>query len=129
MKDDGEFKPEEVFVIEPYNESFYSSKISTLLVNQKLKEQYTTIHLDIDAEKNKLLTMLRSYSGLKSKEIEKEISKVFMQNQEGEFFKALETLKPRLEDNEGDFRDITYATIFSERALRFFWRCRCPKTY
>ncbi len=119
-KDNENLKPEEVFVIEPYNEGFSSSKISTLLVNQKLRDQYTTIHLDIDSEKNKLLTVLRNYSGLKNEEIEKEISKVFMQNQEGEFFKALETLNPRLEDNKGDFIDIKYNTIFSERALRFF---------
>lgn len=46
-----ELKAEEIFVIEPYNQSFKSQKLSTLLVNKDLKEKYDKIHLDINEKK------------------------------------------------------------------------------
>ncbi|MDD3120613.1 MAG: hypothetical protein PHF46_04345, partial [Candidatus Gracilibacteria bacterium] len=47
--------PEEIFVIEPYNEQFNSDKLSTLVVKKELKEKYDTIHKTIDEAKDNLL--------------------------------------------------------------------------
>lgn len=38
--------------IEPYNESYFSDKESTLAVEKELKEQYEKIYGDLDKEKN-----------------------------------------------------------------------------
>ncbi|MBN4082401.1 hypothetical protein JYT13_01185 [Mariprofundus ferrooxydans] len=51
--------PEQVFVIEPYNESFKSNKVSTLLVNQELKEKYNAIHNNLAEKKDKLIKLLK----------------------------------------------------------------------
>ena len=52
-KSDGtHLKPEEVFVIESYNEDFSSDKLTKLLVSKDLKKEYDEIHATI--EKNKI---------------------------------------------------------------------------
>ncbi len=119
-KSEGELRPEEIFVIPSYEKDFHSSKISTLLVNRELRERYEEIHATIDRKKDELLTDLKSYSGLNNEEASKEISKVFMQNQENKLFEALESIKTRIDDKEEDFKDIKYSIIFSERSLAFF---------
>jgi len=57
--------PECVFVIRPYEKSFKTNKISTLLVNEALKKQYEEIHEKIDIEKEKLIRALKFHQDLK----------------------------------------------------------------
>ncbi|BCV59673.1 hypothetical protein TUM17384_36180 [Shewanella algae] len=49
--DDIGITPEQVMVIDSYNESYSSKQISTLLVNEKLKQQYDTALKEIDDKK------------------------------------------------------------------------------
>ena len=56
----------QVFVIEPYNQGYKSAKISTLLVNKTLKDEYDKIYLTINDKKEILLSGLKKTSGLKS---------------------------------------------------------------
>ena len=49
---------ESVFVVEPYNETFKSDRVSTLLVNQNLRSQYDEVRREIDAEKDALVKEL-----------------------------------------------------------------------
>ena len=129
IKDNEELKPEQVFVIQPYEEIFFSEKMSTLLANQALKEKYEKIHEEINDKKSELLTMLKESSELKEEDIDKEISKVFMQNQDDKFFEALESIEARMKNKEGDFENISYKLIFSEKAIKFFQDPKTKKKY
>ncbi|MDP1594147.1 MAG: hypothetical protein Q8L80_07885 [Gallionella sp.] len=59
-----DLKSEQVFVIEPYNESFDSEKTSLLLVNQTIKKQYDEALKKIEDSKNELFKRLKQRSGL-----------------------------------------------------------------
>ena len=52
LSDNQAINPENIFVIEPYNQNYQSEKISTLLANKELKKEYESIHKDIDKTKN-----------------------------------------------------------------------------
>ena len=56
--------PESIFVIEPYNQGYESDKMSTLLVNKELKNEYDKIHINIDKKKDFLLKELKQLSKL-----------------------------------------------------------------
>lgn len=71
-----ELKAEEIFVIVPYNQTFKSEKLSTLLVNKELKERYDEIHLNINEKKDTLTKELIAKSGLK-KGVDEEFSTDF----------------------------------------------------
>lgn len=118
-KEDGtEIQSGEVFVIEPYNEVFNSTKISTLLVNKELKDNYDKIYLKIDEEKEKLLKELRKLSGLKA-EIEDEISITFT-NEEDRLFDSLGRIeKEVLDSTEPQYSDISYKEVFNDKVLAF----------
>ena len=113
-----ELQAEEVFVIEPYNQSFKSQKLSTLLVNKDLKEKYDKIHLDINEKKEALTKELIVKSGLK-KGVDSEFSTDFTFNS-NDFFKAIGRVKTEVNDeNEAEFSDIIYSKVFSPKILAF----------
>lgn len=109
---------EQVFVIEPLNVDFNSEKISTLLVNKKLKDEYDKIHSEIDKKKEKFLKKLKLLCGLK-KNIEEEISGTFSNN-EKDFLICLKELEEEVfNGKELEFSNIVYSEIFNERVLAF----------
>lgn len=115
---DIELQANEIFVVEPYNENFNSTKISTLLVNKELKEKYDKIHLKIDEEKEKLLKELKKLSGLKD-EIEDEISITFT-NETNRLFDSLGRIeKEVLDSTDPQYSDISYKEIFNDKVLSF----------
>lgn len=109
--------PEEIFVIEPYNEQFNSDKLSTLVVKKELKEKYDTIHKTIDEAKDNLLKKLKQLSWLNGRNdnIEKEIEIIFNKN----FFIFIEWLESILETATKEFSTIIYSEIFNEKVLEF----------
>ena len=67
---DGErIKPEEILVIEPFNPSFDSKNISTLLVNSEKKERYDLLYKSIFDAKKALLIELNKLSKVKKDDI------------------------------------------------------------
>lgn len=117
-QDDIELQPEQVFVIEPYNPSYKSNKLSTLLVNKDLKEKYELIHKSISDKKDSLIKELRPLTGLKNG-IEEAFSMVFTHTP-NELYKALSRVKEEVLDKEGaEFKDIIYSKIFSAKMLAF----------
>ncbi len=108
----------EVFVIKPYNDSFRSDKISTLLVNKELKTKYEEIFRAVSEKKEDLLKVLKTSSGMKKDEIEKEISLTFTSehNEEEDFFRSLSRLEKEVDDGqEPQFGDIVYTQIFNPK--------------
>jgi hypothetical protein len=109
-----ELTPEQIFVVEPYNEGYKSSKISTLLVNKKLREAYEEIHKAIDDKKEALLKELKSVSGLKNG-IEEALSVAFI-NDPKEFFRALNRLRAEVfEEKPSELGEIKYPLIFNDK--------------
>lgn len=103
-----------VFVVEPYNETYRSNKMSTLLANTRLRERYDTVRREIDEKKNALISNLQSVSGLKSG-IEQALSSDVMSDP-NEIFTALRRLK--MEVDEGAYTnlsDLKYASIFTAK--------------
>lgn len=113
-----ELQAEEIFVIEPYNQSFKSQKLSTLLVNKELKEKYDEIHLKINEKKDALTKELILKSGLK-KGVDTEFSTDFT-TYPNEFFKAIGRVKTEIQDEmEAEFSDIIYLKVFSQKVIAF----------
>lgn len=109
---------ENICVIEPYNETYKSEKISTLLVNAKLKNQYEKIHIEINNKKEILLSELKTVSGLRTN-IEETISETFTSISDG-FFKALSRITEEvLDDSPPAFEGIIYKKIFNDKVELF----------
>lgn len=109
---------DDIFVIESYKEKYGSQKISTLLVNKKLKDEYEKIHQEIDAKKNELLILLKNNTGLKN-DIDKEFTGTYNLTTK-DFYFCLEDIANIVNDaNENIFSDITYNKIFNDKVLVF----------
>lgn len=108
-----------IFVIEPYVESYKSEGISTLLVNSQLKETYEQILKKIEKEKSIFISKLKQLSGLTARNnpIEKEISKVFGSK---DFLEVLLKLEDSVNNTEEHpFSSIIYSKIFDEKVVTF----------
>ena len=113
-----DLESEQIFVIEPYNQSYKSNKLSTLLVNKELKERYDSIHESINHKKDRLIKELISTSGIK-KETEETFSMVFTHSPK-EFYKALIRVKAEvLDKEEPEFDDIVYSKVLSDKIVAF----------
>ncbi len=109
---------DQIFVIEPYSESYKSSKISTLLANKKLKDKYDGIYKDIDEKKEALVKELKNSSGLKG-DIEA-ILATDIAHDSKEFFKSLIRVQAEVAgDKKTALGDILYQKIFNEKVLSF----------
>lgn len=117
-QDGSAIDPGGVFVIEPYVSSYESTRISTLLANRKLKEEYDEIHKKIDSKKNDLLKKLKDVSGLKSG-VEDVISVVFTKREDN-LLRALDRIKGEVaEESESDLAQIKYGDIFGGKVEEF----------
>ena len=95
-ENNAEISSEQVFVIVPLNNEFKSNKISTLLVNKELKENYEQIHFNIDEKKELLIKELKPLAGLKAN-IEETFSNDFTHSPK-EFFKSILRVKAEVID-------------------------------
>ena len=58
---------DEIFVVQSYDENYFSEEVSTLLANTDLKEKYEKVHKDIAAAKKDLDKKLLEYAGYGSR--------------------------------------------------------------
>jgi len=117
-EDGNEISSEIVFVIEPYNSSFKSNKLSTLLVNSDLKDQYDSIYENISDKKEELIKALKPLTGLRT-DIDKSFS-IAITHSPTDFFKALLRLKAEvLDGNEAEFGDIIYKNVLNDKTIKF----------
>ncbi|TNJ38495.1 hypothetical protein FGF66_08555 [Chlorobaculum thiosulfatiphilum] len=109
----------QVFVIEPYIESYRSDQASKLLVNQVLKDRYEEILKQIEKEKSILVTKLKQLSGLKGRTItvESELSETFGNKSFYDILLSIE--KIIFERNEHPFSSIIYSKIFDQKVVDF----------
>jgi ABC-type lipoprotein export system ATPase subunit len=119
IKDDAsvDINAENIFVIQPYNESFQSEQASLLLVNEKLKKQYDDALRKIDERKQGLLKSLKEISGLTSKASppETEMLQCFGENS---FFSLIEKLEDTIKTElPNELGKLSYIEIFNEKTL------------
>lgn len=107
-----EIEPEEIFVIEPYNEQFNSDKLLTLLATQKLKEEYETIYKGIEQEKNNFIKKLKSIS--QSSDCESEVQVTFSNSAKESLFNILTDICSELNGNQTKY-NFRYNDVFDKR--------------
>ncbi len=107
-----DLKPEEIFVVEPYNESFSSNKEATLVVEKVLREQYEKIYSDVEKEKESFIKKLKSVS--QSTDCEEEILATFSDDEKDTLYDILEKLAPSINDTNTQF-SFRYNAIFDKK--------------
>lgn len=114
IKDENEqnLKPEEIFVIEPYNESYFSDKEATLVVEKELREKYEKIYNDLDKEKDSFIRKLKGIS--QSSDCEDEVFNTFSNNEKDTIFSILENLSPLINDSFVKY-SFRYNDIFDKK--------------
>jgi hypothetical protein len=118
LADGNDLGGDNVFVIESYNAEYKSEKISTLLANKQLKQEYDTIHKEIDKSKAELLKKLKQLSGLsgRNNNIEATLEEIFGKS----FFDALLDLEKSVVSSDPlPFHSINYSIIFNDKVLNF----------
>ena len=108
-----------VLVVSPYDQDFgFSDKTATLLVNAKLKKEYSALQTDVDQSKNAFLKALKQRSRSR-KNIEEEVSLTFTTNN-NHFCRALVRVKDEVMlQNDALLADIQYDVIFNDKVLAF----------
>lgn len=111
-----ELAPECIFVIEPYNEGYRSDRISTLLVNEKLRKRYEDIHKEVDEKAEILTDELKLQVGLK-KGIREEFAESITHDS-NDFYLALTRVREEVENGEETvLGNVVYSDIFNPKVL------------
>lgn len=109
-----ELMPETIFVIEPYRPDYHSDRISTLMVNDKLRMRYEEIHKEIDAKTEDLVKVLKPLTGIKDGIKEQFAQSIALDS--NDFFRALGRVKDEVEqDPDGPLGDVIYSHIFNPK--------------
>jgi hypothetical protein len=109
---DTELTKEEIFVIEPYNEGYFSDKQSTLVVEKELKEQYEKIYVDLEKEKKNFVTKLKSES--QSTDCEEEILSTFSESEKDVLFDVLERVFTSIDGSHTKY-SFKYNDVFDKK--------------
>lgn len=111
--------PEQIFVIQPYDQQFgHTEKTSTLLVDNVLRQEYERLFADISDCKLKFLKAMKEQTKSK-RDLESEISLTFA-NSSDELFRALRRVREEVaEPQDFDFSSEPYDLIFDDKVLEF----------
>lgn len=107
-----DLKPEDILVVEPYNESFSSDKEATLVVEKELREKYEKIYNDIEKEKESFIKKLKTVS--QSSDCEEEILTTFSESEKDTIYDILERLAPSINDKNTQY-SFRYNDIFDKK--------------
>lgn len=111
-------EPEQIFVVNPYEEDFSSERMATLLVNEELKREYESIYALIERASMALFSSVGKMAGLK-KNVEEEMAIAFKTNVK-DIYSLLDKLEPDVNVNaDPGFGDIVYEEVFNEKVQDF----------
>lgn len=102
----------EVFTIKPYNETFETEKLSTLLVKQDLKKQYDEIYNELDKEQSNFIKKLKKTS--LSNDCEEEVLDTFRENDKETFLDIIEKISPILSKVTKNTHTFRYNDVFDK---------------
>lgn len=105
--------PEEVFMIEPYDEDYSSDKLSTLVVKKELKDKYDEIYKKLDEARIEFIKKLKKIS--QSSDCETEFTETFKKQEKETFFDLLVKIFPKLDDDIKIDFDFKYNDIFDKK--------------
>jgi hypothetical protein len=116
VKVDGvDIEQDEIFVIQRMKSAEFK-EASTILANEKLKNEYDSLNSKLNESKNEFLKQIQPFFGIKSSLIENEIETIFNQN----FFKILEIFNVEINDiKEPIYGNIQYSEVFNTKTLKF----------
>jgi len=103
---------EQVFVVDPYNPDFISTKESTLVIKKELKEKYEEIYNELDKEKKSFITKLKSVS--QSTDCEEELLLTFATDEKDTFFDIIQRAA-QLFDGTQIVYDFKYNDVFDKK--------------
>lgn len=108
-----------VLVVRPYDEAMgHSSRTSTLLVNQELRQEYEQLHAAIEMAKAAFLKAVRERSKSK-RDLTKEISLAFTASPD-KFYVALNRIKDEIVDRaDSPLSSVPYDLIFDDKVIGF----------
>ena len=103
-----------IFIVESYNSNYESSKISTLLVDKKLKKEYDQLLKNIIEKKKNLINEIKPLCDLKKGiDIETNISETFSK-EKNKFFQSLNRIKEEIfAEKENTLSKIKYNQVFT----------------
>ena len=117
-EENNSISPEKIFVVKPFSEDFVSAKTATLLVNQDLRQQYTSVVNNLNQQAERIFFKLSDVALMK-KGVQREISSAFGY-EENQSLNLLEHLATRLStDNNPRVEKYIYREIFNEKVLSF----------
>ncbi len=106
-------QPENICVIEPYNDkAFNSEEVLTLLADEETRKEYLTIYKEIDSQKKATLSGLKKITG--SGNYEAEINDAFSYLKKKNIFEIFETTLPEIKSAK-EFFDFKYNDVFDPK--------------
>ena len=120
LDQDGKTVPaEHVFVIEPYDSSYESNRVSTLLANSDLKAEYDRILEGINQKRESLMKQLSRTSGVRSG-LENIIS-ITLSKRPDNLLRAFDRIKKEVKEDPEDpiLSGIQYKTLFNDKVESF----------
>lgn len=108
-----DLRPEEIFVIEPYNPDFKSDKLSTLVVKKELKDRYDEIYQDLENAQKEFIKKLKIVS--QSTDCESEFIETFKENPKETFFDLIAKIYPKLDNSVDIDYKFKYNDIFDKK--------------
>lgn len=114
LKDGTPLQPENICVIEPYNDKAFNSeeKILTLLADEESRKEYLEIYKEIDTQKKTTLSVLRKLTGSSNYEIE--INDSFSYLKKKNIFEIFEAILPEIKSTKASF-DFKYNHVFDPK--------------
>jgi ABC-type lipoprotein export system ATPase subunit len=115
-----EIAAENVLVISPFDETFgHNEKTSTLLVEPALRQEYEKLYAEVDASKEKLVSLLKAQAQTK-RDVEVEISALFTRR-EDQFVVALRRIQSEIEaQKDAPYGALEYDRLFEDKAQALF---------
>lgn len=111
--------PEQIMVIESYNESYSSKQLSTLLVNDALKQQYDTALKEVDEKRTTLVKAIAKPAGKKGVAINafpKLICEIFGRPEKA-FLELLAELHQETLPDYSSYTGFKFADLFNDKVL------------
>lgn len=105
-----------IFVIKPFEQSFKTERISSLLVNPSLKNEYDKIYTDISNESDELIKKMKLAAGFQKDFIS--ILSASFEKKENDFMELLLSLEEEINKEENNpYLKIKYNDIFDSKIV------------
>lgn len=113
--DGNDIDKDEIFVIQRMKSAEFK-EASTILANEKLKNEFDRINLKLNESKTEFLKQIQPLFGIKANQVESEITSVFKQD----LFKMFETFDTGINDiQEPIYSKILYSEVFNDKSIKF----------